>query len=211
MSVAFDAVAMGQTNWGQSASTSSFTIGSGTGRVALVGLWFSRAVTNVSVTVGGQSGTQIGTDSGGNQGFLFGVINPASGSQTGSVTWTTPSKASIIVMTFSGAHDTTPFTNYSVDNWEEGTSKQVTITSTSGDLTASMLMPFSSIDGVSTNQTLKQAAPTGYMHALDIATAGTGTTTHTWTLSSQWAVLLGVNIVQAAATATFRPREALNR
>jgi len=173
--------------WGvTTARTPAFTIGSGTNRAAMIMVAMSaNNATNITASLGGVSGTLVpGSDSGTTatiRTLIFQVINPPSGSQTATVSWTTTMNVDVGVITVSGADQTTPCTNgtFTANNSTPTATTSVTITSNPGDLTASVgntggtwVTPF-------TNQTLKwgiDSAVTGG----DIG-PGTGTTTHTWT------------------------------
>src|SRR5207247_544470 len=162
--------------------------------------------TNITASLSGVSGTLIpGTDSGTTapiRTLIFQVINPPSGSQTATVSWTTSMYADVGVITVSGADQTTPCTNgtYAATNSAATPSTSVTIASNHGDLTASVgytidaawLTPF-------TNQTLKWGVDSGAAGG-DIG-PGTGATTHTWTdqSSSQAHAVSGANFKASGA------------
>jgi hypothetical protein len=167
-------------------TTPGFIIGSGTNRAAMIMVAMSGSgATNITATLGGVNGTLIaGTDSGTTatiRTLIFQVINPPSGSQTATVSWTTPMNVDVGVITVSGADQTTPGTNgtFAATNSAPATTTSVTITSNSGDLTASI--GFTSNQWISpyTNQTVKWGID-GNAAGGDIG-PGTGTTTHTWT------------------------------
>jgi len=109
------------------------------------------------------------------------VVNPPSGSQTATVSWTGSMDADVGVITVSGANQTTPCTNGTFVAFANspGVNSSLTITSNSGDLTASVAGNGNQWVSPFTNQTLKW----GIDHSQaggDIG-PGTGTTTHTWT------------------------------
>jgi len=173
--------------WGvTTARTPAFTIGSGTNRAAMIMVAMSaNNATNITASLGGVSGTLVpGSDSGTTatiRTLIFQVINPPSGSQTATVSWTTTMNVDVGVITVSGADQTTPCTNgtFTANNSTPTATTSVTITSNPGDLTASVGFTGGTWVTPFTNQTLKwgiDSAVTGG----DIG-PGTGTTTHTWT------------------------------
>ena len=182
-----------------SVTSGSFTI-SGSNRAAIVCLRFTTAVTNLTVTVGGVSGSQItggtATTASGYHLYLWQVIAPAAGSQTASATWTETVPVFMTVMTFTGVDQTTPVTNgFGTNNTD--TSIGASITSNSGDLTATCA--YDELDDalMTTNQIQEVTA----VISGDVG-PGTGTTTHTWTTGHAFITnnaLLGGNIKAAAA------------
>ena len=103
--------------WGVTTiTTPAFTIGSGANRAAMIMVTMSaNNATNITAILSGVNGTLIpGTDSGTTatlRTLAFQVINPPSGSQAATVSWTTSMNADIGVITVSGADQTTPCTN----------------------------------------------------------------------------------------------------
>src|SRR5260370_20445115 len=96
-----------------------------------------------SASLGGVNGTLIpGTDSGTTatiRTLIFQVINPPSGSQTATVSWTNSMNADVGVITVSGADQTTPGTNGTfVASNSSPAITSVTITSKPGDLTTTI-------------------------------------------------------------------------
>jgi hypothetical protein len=161
--------------------------------------------TNITASLGGVSGTLIpGTDSGTTASIrtlIFQVINPPSGSQAATISWTNSMHADVGVITVSGADQTTPCTNgtFAAFNNSPAQTTSVTIASNPGDLTASVgftgnvwVTPF-------TNQILKWGIDSGGTGG-DIG-PGTGTTTHTWTgqFSGESHAVSGANF-KASAT-----------
>ena len=141
--------------------------------------------TNITASLGGVSGTLIpGTDSGTTaeiRTMIFQVINPPSGSQTATVSWTPSMHADVGVITVSGADQTTPVTNgaFAATNSAAAPTTSVTIVSNPGDLTASVGLTANTWLTPFTNQTLKWGID-AQVAGGDIG-PGTGTTTHTWT------------------------------
>jgi hypothetical protein len=174
-------------DWGVTTlTTPAFIIGSRTNRAAMIMVTMSaNNATGIRASLGGVSGTLIpGTDTGTTATFrslIFQVINPPSGSQTATVSWTGSLNADVGVITVSGANQTTPCTNgtFAAFDSSPSVSTSVTVTSNPGDLTASIGTTANQWISPFTNQTLKWG--------LDSASAGgdvgpgTGTTTHTWT------------------------------
>jgi len=168
-------------------TTPAFTIGSGSNRAAMIMVSMSgNKATSITAGLGGVSGTVIpGTDSGTTASvrtLIFQVINPPSGPQTATVSWTNGAlNVDVGVMTVSGADQITPCTNgtFAASSSTPVATTSVTITSAPGDLTASVGLTTDAWVTPFTNQTLKwgvDSAETGG----DIG-PGTGTTTHTWT------------------------------
>jgi hypothetical protein len=169
-----------------SVTTPALTIGSGANRAAMIMVAMgANNATNVTASLGGLMGTLVpGTDSGTTAAFrtlIFQVINPPSGSQTATVSWTTSMNVDVGVITVSGANQTTPCTNgtFTANNSNPNTTASVTITSNPGDLTASVGFTADAWASPFTNQTLKWGLDSGVAGG-DIG-PGTGTTTHTWT------------------------------
>lgn len=184
-------------------STPSFTVGTGNNRAAILGLWTAGAVTSVSGNVGGGgypasviSGA-VGPSTGGNYGQLWGVIGPPSGSQTATFAWTGAVTASISVVVATGVHQTTAFNNGAATTSAYGTTRALEVTSTSGDLTCTMIVSGNADETATSDQTDRIAGLGG----MDTG-PGTGTTTHTWTDSTQDLSVVGANFVQAGGEAT---------
>jgi len=169
-----------------SLTTLPFVVGTGANRAAMIMVVMtSNAATNIKASLGGVAGTLIpGTDSGttaSGRTMIFQVINPPSGSQTATVSWTGSTSGDIGVITVSGADQTTPTTGgtFSAANSSPNATTSVTVASNAGDLTASVAYSANTWKSPFTNQVLKWG--------LDSAAAGgdvgpgTGTATHTWT------------------------------
>ena len=167
-------------------TTPSFIIGSGPNRAAMIMVAMSsNNATGITARLGGVSGTLIpGTDSGTTafiRTLIFQVINPPSGLQTATVSWTTTMDyVDVGVITVSGADQTTPCTNgtFAADNSAPAETTSLTITSNSGDLTASVGYNANQWVPPHTNQILKWGINETAVGG-DIG-PGTGTTTHTW-------------------------------
>jgi hypothetical protein len=186
-SVAFDAaVSSGYRFVATTVTTPSFVVGSGPNRAAMIMVTMNQNVaTGITASLGGVSGTLVpGTDSGTTatvRTLIFQVINPPSGAQTATVSWTNSiTAADVGVITVSGADQVTPCTNgtFLAGNSRPVTTS-VTITSTAGDLTASVAYTNDAWVAPYTNQTLKWGIDSSQAGG-DIG-PGTGTTTHAWT------------------------------
>src|SRR5439155_10385269 len=184
--VTFDNKVSSGFQWGVTAVTTPvLIIGSGANRAAMIMVTMSaNGATNITASLGGVSGALIpGTDSGTtatSRTLIFQVTNPPSGSQTATVSWTTSMNVDVGVITVSGADQTAPCTNgtFAAANSCANTTS-VTITSNSGDLTASVGYTSDTWVTPFTNQTLKWGLDSSVVGG-DIG-PGTGTTTHAWT------------------------------
>ena len=168
-------------------TTPAFVVGSGANRAAMIFVAMSaNTASNITATLGGvtatlvpQSDTQQAATS---RTMIFQVINPPSGSQTATVSWSTNMSAVVGVTTVSGANQTAPVNNgtWLGVNAAPNAISSVTVVSNPGDLTASI--GYTSTSGWAspyTNQILKWGVvDTGEVGG-DIG-PGTGTTTHTW-------------------------------
>lgn len=186
-------------------TTPAFTIGTGPNRAAMIMVAMSaKTATNVTASLGGVPATLIpGTDSGTTatgRTMIFQVVNPPSGAQTATVSWTTSMNAEVGVITVSGADQTTPTNNgsFSAATSSPNAATSVTITSNPGDLTASIGYTTDEWKAPYTNQTLKWGIDSGIVGG-DIG-PGTGTTTHTWTddFAGQTHAVSGANFRTAA-------------
>jgi hypothetical protein len=193
-------------NWGVTKiTTPAFTVGNGVNRAAMIMVAMSaNNATNINASLGGVSGALIpGTDSGTTatiRTLIFQVINPPSGSQTATVSWTTSMNADVGVITVSGADQTTPGTNgtFVTSNSSPATTS-VTITSNPGDLTATVGITTDTWVAPFTNQILKWGLDASAVGG-DIG-PGTGTTTHIWTdpFSGQTHSVSGANFKTAGS------------
>ncbi|MBA7553201.1 hypothetical protein ES705_45788 [subsurface metagenome] len=141
MAVAYDAVASDTVFNGTSFTTAAFTIDIGSigNRAASVGLHHSsNDATSISVTVGGQSGSELAdtVSSNNERVLLFGVKAPAQGSQTGSAAWTNSVSGVFGVITVTGADQSTTFNGAQTDV-DNGSSNDIDLAmiSNNGDLT----------------------------------------------------------------------------
>lgn len=181
-----------------SLTTLAFTIGSGANRVAIVGLGAFANTSAETATCGGVSGTKVSSTDNfltGIQVMLFAMINPASGSQTASCSWTTAASCTVAALTFAGADQTTPATNGVTKGTAFSTTNSQAITSVSGDMTVTFNADGAGDGAETSNQTKKS---TGQCGCFDIG-PGTGTTTHTWSHAAVDMLLAGLNVAQAGA------------
>jgi hypothetical protein len=203
--VSFDNKASSGFHWGvTTVTTPAFVIGSGTNRAAMIMVSMTaNNATGITASLGGISGTLIsGTDTGTTATYrtlIFQVINPPSGLQTATVSWTGSMNVDVGVITVSGANQTTPCTNgtFAAFNSSPSVSTSVTITSNLGDLTASIGFTANQWISPFTNQMLKWGID-GSAAGGDIG-PGTGTTTHTWTgqFANETHVVSGANFKAA--------------
>jgi hypothetical protein len=168
------------------ASTPTFVVGNGANRAAMIMVAMSaNNATGITASLGGVSGALVpGTDSGtsaSTRTLIYGVVNPPSGSQTATVSWTGTMNADVGAITVSGADQTTPCTSgtFAATDSAPSQTTSVTITSNPGDLTASFGYTDDSWASPPTNQTLKWGVDSGAVGG-DIG-PGTGTTVHSWT------------------------------
>ena len=167
-----------------SITTPAFVVGSGANRAAMIMVAMSgNNATNITASLGGVPGTLVaGSDSGTTASIrtlIFQVINPPSGTQTATVSWTTAMHADVGVITVTGADQMGPVTNgrFTAFNASPAAATSLTIPSSPGDRTASIA--FTTNDWVSSNQTIVWGPDSSSVQG-DIG-AGTGNTTHTWT------------------------------
>lgn len=185
-----------------SLTTPSFTITSSANRAAVLCLGHRGLLsTGFSGSCGGISASLItGTDSSGGstRSQLFGVIAPASGSQTASMSWTTAVSATLGAITASGVDQTTAFNNGATGSGT--TSASVAVTSTSGDLTTTGYLNNKTTQLTSDKTRKYTGAGSDTSSGGDIG-AGTGTATHAWSGGAGGSSMhaSGANFVAAAA------------
>ena len=198
MAVTYDAVKEAFDFGVTTLNSGNFTIGAGADRAAIVVLaCLADPGAITSVTCGGQSGTAIPGASGNNTYWWFAaykVINPASGTQSASVTWTNSVTACVGVITATGVDQTTAVNG---GNYAQAAADNVTIqiTSTSGDLTAT----FSANDNASTTGSTNQTSRLATVEMPIDTNGGGGTTSHIWTHSGAFNVnAVGANFIAAS-------------
>jgi hypothetical protein len=173
--------------WGaNSITTPPIIIGGTANRAAMIMVsMVANNATGITAKLGGVTGMLIpGTDTGNTASIrtmIFCVTNPPSGSQTATVSWTNSMGADVGVIAVSGANQSTPCLNgiFAASNSSPSTTTSVTVTSNSGDLTATLATTSNAWVTPFTNQALKWG-PDSSSVAGDIG-PGTGSTRHTWT------------------------------
>ena len=192
--VTYDNTASGGAN--SSPLSFNITIGSGSNRAVAVGCSFSSSVTGITVTVGGSSATLVsGTQSSGESyiSTIHVLAAPSSGSQSVSVSWTGTSSTYCGAVSASGVDQATPMNNGTFEHNGSGPTASVTITTTTGDLTFSVVSCESGSTPTSPNQTSRWAASQNFTTGSGGQTAtGTGTISHTWATGSGW-LMSGAN------------------
>lgn len=187
----------------------AFVVGSGPNRAAMIMLAMSgNTATNITASLGGVPAALIsGTDSGATatgRTMIFQVINPPSGSQTATASWTGNMNADMGVITVTGANQTAPTNSgtFAASKSSPAAATSVTVASNPGDLTASVAYTADNWKTPFTNQTLKWGIDSGAVGG-DIG-PGTGTATHTWTddFAGQDHSVSGANF-SAASTSDF--------
>jgi hypothetical protein len=145
----------------------------------------ANSATNITAALGGVNGTLVpGTDSGtafSIRTMIFQVINPPSGMQTATVSWTTAMDADVAVITVGGADQNTPVINgtFVATAAAPTATTSLTIISNPGDLTATVAATNGNWATPFTNQLKKWGIDSTEVGG-DIG-RGAGTTTHTWT------------------------------
>ena len=169
-----------------SVTTPGFVVGSGANHAAMIMVAMSgNNATNITASLGGVPGTLVGgSDSGTTASIrtlIFQVINPPSGAQTATVSWTTVMHADVGVITVTGADQTAPVTNgrFTAFNASPAPATSLTIPSSPGDRTASIGFTRNQWVPPGSNQTIAWGADSSSVKG-DIG-GGTGNTTHTWT------------------------------
>ncbi|MCX6873530.1 MAG: carboxypeptidase regulatory-like domain-containing protein [Verrucomicrobia bacterium] len=201
----------------QSASSLSYSYNSGTtgsNRILMVGISYrnhdSQTVSATGVTYGGQTLTQVGTtattNSGSGRMYIYRLLNPPTGANSLSVTWSAALTAGAVVgaVTYAGVHQTTPLGIYA-----SGTSTTANISVAVASGTGQTV--FGVVDGrstaVYTPAGLWSARPfTDTAGAAQSSTAGTATVTLTWTGSGTRSSLRscagGVSLKPATSAST---------
>jgi hypothetical protein len=194
----------GSSTWTSASSKSAtVTVGGGTNRVAVLGLaMFSNTATSFVLSNAASGGTLIaGADSGAANGartLMWVVINPATGSQTFTVAWTTAMFATLGVIVFDNADQVTGCNNGTFRTGTSGAACDLAVTSVSGDMTttvsvtqnvwASLTQTSRWLQPATLNTDTQSGGDTG---------PGTGTVTHRWTeqFSAQTVSLSGCNVM----------------
>jgi len=172
-------------------TSASMTIAATANRAALVSVYHSgNSATGISVTVGGVSGSLVsGTDTGTAQTprtFQFIVINPPSGSQTATCSWTGNQDAYLICAVYNDCDQTTPAIN---GTFASGATGAPSLTPTAGAGNASVVC-MASGGTANPTQTTIGVALTGTSQDFT-ATRGAAGATHAWDNSFSTYVVSG--------------------
>jgi hypothetical protein len=189
-SVAFDGVGGVVGGNGQTTlTTASFTI-AGTERAGVLGLAMgNNTSTSFTGSIGGVSGSLVsGTDSGTagtTRTMIFGVIAPATGTQTGTMSWTTAEDSSLDCLTATGVDQATPFNNGAFNNTDGSNSASVSVSSTTGDMTFAVCAAANGAASISVDsQTSRWTGGTGSTKCAGSTGDGAASNSHTFTASS---------------------------
>ncbi|HYW47969.1 MAG TPA: hypothetical protein VE959_34205 [Bryobacteraceae bacterium] len=162
--------------------------GANSTRAVLVGLAMNaNTATGISCTVGGATAALIpGTDSGTTENsrtLLFGLSTSLTGSQTVTCSWASDTDAVLGAISATGVNQATPFNNGTFSGVELDAPCSVTVTSSNGDLSSSVLGTKDYDTTRMTNQTLEWTGNVNSDNNVggngDID-PGTGTATHNW-------------------------------
>ncbi|UPT97249.1 hypothetical protein J4G48_0003440 [Bradyrhizobium barranii subsp. apii] len=213
MAVAFDA--QGHDGNGGSSSTSYssstvITVGSGSNRALVVYLMFvfgggSGLPTGISVTWNGVAMTPITGASfsdvtAGTSIIAYGLVNPASGANTLSASWTGSRFTSVAAISFTGVDQTggaTSFAHGAGNHGNAGGNASVTVTSATGNITAAAYTNDGSSTFTATSPTQDFVDLTS--NSAMNHTAGSASNTMTATQGGTNWVAAGVDVVAAAA------------
>lgn len=189
-SVAFDGVG-GVTggNGVTTLTTGTFTI-AGSERAGILGLT-QEALTSTSFTgsIGGVSGSLVsGTDSvavGSLRTLIFGVTAPATGTQSGTMSWTTAQNSGLGCLTATGVDQTTPFANGTFNNTEGSNSASVSVSSATNDMTVAVCGAGNGVASISVDtQTSRWTGGGGATRCAASTADGAASNTHNFTASS---------------------------
>lgn len=203
--VVYETSAQGYTAGPATSTTYNITLG-GASTTRAVAVWvFSSAGSTppTAVKLGGSGGTSFGSPVGSDTSvaglYLYCLATNLTGSQAVYISYGATNETSYTsdAISATGVNQTTPCINFN-NAHGYGSPLSIAITSLNGDLTMSSVL--SVLSTASTNQTLKQSNTTGgtYDMYTDIG-PGTGTTTHSWTISSpgNGAVVIGADFESA--------------
>lgn len=188
-SVVFDSTA--STGASSSPVTFSIAIGSGSNRAIMIGCSYSTtALTGIAVTVGGVTANLVtGTTSSG-QAYMttiHALANPASGSQTVSVSWSGTSTTYCGAVSASGVDQITPAQNGTFAAGGPIGPSSVAITSATNNLTFSVMAAESGATPTAPTQTSRWAAAQSFTTGSGGSTAaGASSVTHQWATGSGW-------------------------
>jgi hypothetical protein len=212
MSVAFNSSVSLRAFGVTTITTAAFTIVNNPNRAAVMCLCVNPtgAVDSANTNVGGTTGAAIASTDATptDRTLMWGIKNPPSGSQTAKMTWvTSASDVTLGVIVFDGVDQTTPFNNGTTASAAAGnTHLDIPVTSVNGDMTATCCRNGSGSTAMSSNRTEKWNGALPFVAGTDWNAGdigpGTGTITHTWTLSSGTTFWMGSGCnVKAAAAA----------
>ncbi|MET4788280.1 hypothetical protein ABIF64_000458 [Bradyrhizobium japonicum] len=216
MAVAFDAQGHDGANGSAVTSFSSssiITVGSGSNRALVVFLMFvigggSGLPTGISCTWNGVAMTAItgatfSDVTAGTSIIAYGLVNPASGANTLSASWTGARFTGVGAISFTGVDQTggaTSFAHGAGNHGNAGGNASVTITSATGNITAAAYTNDGGGAFTSTSPTQDYVESTTSNSAMN-HTAGSASNTMTATPNTTNWVAAGVDVVAAAAAA----------
>lgn len=207
----FGAVAYDNSNSAGTASATSLsfslTIGSGSNRAIAIGCaWSNKAITADAVTVGGTNAPAVANTTatnGSNSDMtkIYALANPASGSQTISISWTTAAVAVCGAVSVTGADQTTPLNNGNTNTSAANAAPTVSVTSNSGDLTFAV----ANIDSGNTIAGASNTERWNIRQSFTLGTAGqtgsgAGTESLSWTTATSSFEISGANFKQPGSS-----------
>src|SRR2546425_4326733 len=166
----------------------TITVGSGSNRAIMVGLGWDTINSGETVSGAGATGWAAVANTDANAGsnrrtVIWAAKNPASGSQTVTVTWSGSNIAVVGVVTASGVDQTTPVIN-GISQQVSSSNPSLTITSAVGDMTMDTLGTSSAPTLSAPTETQRWNVTAGSSHPYGGSTGnGAATVTHAWTLS----------------------------
>jgi hypothetical protein len=190
--VAFDAAASGNTSDANATSGNfNITIGAGSNRAVVVGVACSVNVTGMAGNVGGATLSTIASTTSAT-GTMLVAVNPPTGVQTVSLTWTNNGKCAFGAIAFSGVNQAAPTSGGTTG------SHPIAVTSVSGDMTTTIVWTGSAGSTSDRDDRYNDVLMgTGVGRLNGDTGPGTGSTTHTYTAASIGAS--GANVVQSTA------------
>lgn len=211
-SVAFDAAGGVSGGNNQTSLTTGAATIAGTERVAVLGLGHgNNTSTSFTGSVGGVGGSLIaGTDAGTTgttRTLMFGVTAPPTGSQTGTMSWTTADDSNLGYISATGVDQTTPFTNGTFNNTDGSNNGTVTVSSATGDMTVAIGCAANGPGTITTaTQTERWNGDTGSTRGAGSTAPGAATNVHNFTAGAGNATCTsGCNIKQATASTSVTP------
>lgn len=189
--------------------TVSYTVGSGSNRFLVVTISnFTNNQTVTAVTYNGTSMTQLPTNSpqttygGGTQNSFFYLVNPSSGSNTLSITWSaSTSQFYYAAVSYTGVEQTPTIRSSSAQSGSIRTSSSVSLTGTSAN---DLMVISQSGEGDSvvpgTGVTLRSYPGSIYSHATGDKNATGSSDSLSVTTSSNWWTTIGAAFAPATAS-----------